>query len=227
MTAQLAISTTALADRTVPVDEKPMSLFAIMAEDARAALARDPSATSLLDIVLFSTGTHIVWAHRRHHWLYTHGFKTLARLLAKRMRVRLGADIHPAATIGRRFSIDHGIGVVIGGTAIIGDDCLIYQSATLGMTGKVLEDVKRHPTLGNNVLVGAGAVILGDITVGDNTRIGAGAVVLDDVPNDVTMAGVPARIVADRRSFSLKLVEGGSGCPCEQYDECVRWSCAL
>lgn len=226
MSFQLATASD-LAARASTNDERPPSLLALMVEDARAALARDPGAESMLDIVLYSTGTHIVWAHRRHHWLYTHGFKGLARWLAKRMRVRLGADIHPAATIGRRFSIDHGIGVVIGGTAVIGDDCLIYQSATLGMTGKVLDNVKRHPTLGNNVLVGAGAVILGDITVGDNTRIGAGAVVLHDVPNDVTMAGVPARIVADRRPFKLRLVEGVSGDRMAADDECIRWSCAL
>jgi serine O-acetyltransferase len=106
--------------------EKRISLIAQIREDARAAFERDPAAESLSDIVFFSTGAHIVWAHRRHHWLWQHGARKLALLLAKRMRRRLGADIHPAAQIGRRFTIDHGIGVVIGGTAIIGDDCLIY-----------------------------------------------------------------------------------------------------
>ena len=177
--------------------EKTPGLFALMREDAHAALARDPAAESLRDIVLFSTGTHIVWAHRRHHWLWTHGARTLALWLAKRMRIKMGADIHPAATIGRRFSIDHGIGVVIGGTTIIGDDCMVYQGATLGMTGKQLGG-KRHPTLGNDVLVGAGAVVLGNIHVGDGARVGAGAVVLADVPDGATVVGVPARVVRVR-----------------------------
>ncbi len=198
-------------------EKRQPGLFELMREDARAALARDPGAESMRDIMLFSTGTHIVWAHRRHHWLYTHGFKTLARWLAKRMRVKMGADIHPAATIGRRFSIDHGVGVVIGGTTVIGDDCMLYQGVTLGMTTKQMGG-KRHPTLGNNVLVGAGATILGDITVGDNVRVGAGAVVLEDVPHDVTVAGVPAKIVRDRR---LRFVE------LDETPEDVRWSCAL
>ena len=200
------------------LEQKQPGLFALMAEDARAALARDPGAGSMRDIVLFSTGTHIVWAYRRHHWLYTHGFKMLARWLAKRMRVKLGADIHPAATIGRRFTIDHGLGVVIGSTAVIGDDCMLYQGVTLGMKSTSFDDVKRHPTLGNNVLVGANATILGDITVGCNVRVGAGAVVVHDVPRDVTVAGVPAQIVRDRRMRFVEL---------DEVPEDVRWSCAL
>lgn len=192
-------------------------LFPLMLEDARAALARDPAAESMADIILFSTGTRIVWAYRRHHWLYAHGFRRLARWLAKRMRVRLGADIHPAAAIGRRLTIDHGIGIVIGGTAVIGDDCLIYQGVTLGMDGKSMHG-KRHPTLGDGVMVGANAVVLGAVTVGDRARIGAGAVVVEDVPQNVTVAGVPATIVHDYR---LHLVED-TGAP-----EDVRWSCAL
>ena len=207
--------------QTREVEKKP-GLIQTMVEDAQAAFARDPGAESMRDIVLFSTGTHIVWAHRRHHWLWEHGHKMLALWLAKRMRVRLGADIHPAARIGRRFSIDHGVGVVIGGTAIIGDDCMVYQGVTLGMTGKKMGG-KRHPTLGDNVFVGAGATILGDIHVGDNTRVGAGAVVVKDVPSDVTVVGVPAQIVADRRHHGLRLVKGGL----DTGGEDVRWSCAL
>jgi serine O-acetyltransferase len=204
--------------------EKRISLFAQIREDAQAAFERDPAAESLSDIVFFSTGAHIVWAHRRHHWLWQHGARKLALLLAKRMRRRLGADIHPAAQIGRRFTIDHGIGVVIGGTAIIGDDCLIYQNVTLGMTGK--HGGKRHPTLGNGVLIGANATVLGNITIGDNARVGAGSVVVHDVPNDVTVAGVPASVVRDRRSCGLCLVK--SGLDLEDLDnEDVRWSCAL
>ena len=196
------------------------SLWQLMREDAEAAFERDPAAESLRDIVRFSTGTHIVWAHRRHHWLWEHGHRTLALWLAKRMRRKLGADIHPAAQVGRRLTIDHGIGVVIGGTAVIGDDCLIYQGVTLGMTGKHPYG-KRHPTLGNNVLVGANATVLGDIRVGDGARIGAGAVVLDDVAADTTVVGVPARPVARRAQRpALRLVDGAFG-------EDLRWSCGL
>ena len=198
--------------------QKAPGLFELMREDARAALERDPGAGSMRDIVLFSTGTHIVWAYRRHHWLYEHGFKTLARWLAKRMRVKLGADIHPAATIGRRFTIDHGLGIVIGSTAEIGDDCMLYQGVTLGMKAQSFENVKRHPTLGDGVLVGANAVILGDITVGDRSRVGAGAVVIEDVPRDVTVVGVPARIARDRRMRFVEL---------DEAPEDVLWSCAL
>ena len=202
-----------------------LGLFAQMREDAEAGLARDPSATRLRDIVLYSTGTHIVWAYRRQHWLYTHGMQSLALWLSKRMRKRMGADIHPAATIGRRFSIDHGAGVVIGGTAIVGDDCLIYQGVTLGMTGNKLEG-KRHPTLGNNVMVGAGAIVLGDIHIGNNVKVGAGAVVVHDVPDDVTVVGVPATVVRDRRCPMLSLVEGRLG-GADVDNENVRWSCGL
>ena len=201
-----------------------MSLFALMREDAQAAFERDPAASSLSDIVLFSTGTHIVWAHRRHHWLWAHGWRRTALWLAKRMRRRLGADIHPAAQIGRRFTIDHGFGVVIGGTSVIGDDCLIYQDATLGMTGK--HGGKRHPTLGNGVMVGAHATLLGDISVGDHAKVAAGSVVVHDVPSDVTVAGVPAKVVRDRRFCGSCLVRYGVD-PESLDSEDVRWSCGL
>lgn len=205
------------------------SLWQLMREDAQAAFERDPAAESLNDIVRFSTGTHIVWAHRRHHWLWERGHRSLALWLAKRMRRKLGADIHPAAQIGRRFTIDHGIGVVIGATAVIGDDCLIYQGVTLGMTGKQPYG-KRHPSLGNDVLVGANATILGDIYVGDGARVGAGAVVLADVEPHTTVVGVPARPVA--RSVqrpALRLVNGASGMDARDatFGEDVRWSCGL
>lgn len=210
------------ADDTRTVDEMP--LFEVMREDARAALERDPAANSIWDIVLYSTGTRIVWAHRRHHWLYTHGMRGLALLLAKRTRRKLGADIFPSAQIGRRFTIDHGIGVVIGATSIIGDDCLIYQGVTFGMTGK--HGGKRHPTLGNNVMVGAGAIVLGDITIGDNAKVAAGSVVVHDVPHDVTVAGIPAKVVRDRRFSGPQLVKDDFD-PSELDDENIRWSCAL
>ena len=200
-----------------------MTLWSQIREDARAALERDPAAEHMRDIVLYSVGTHAVWQYRWHHWLYEHCLRHLALWLSKRTRTKLGVDIHPAATIGRRFTIDHGMGVVIGSTAIIGDDCMIYQGVTLGMTGKRPYG-KRHPTLGDGVLVGANAVVLGAINVGDRAKIGAGAVVVEDVPADVTVTGVPARVVRDRRYNGFHLVEPVGA---ELAEEDVRWSCAL
>ena len=165
----------------------------LIREDAEAAFARDPSAGSVADVTRFSVGFRIVRAYRRQHWLYERGHRTLALWLAKRSRIRYGADIHPAARIGRRFTVDHGIGVVIGGTAVIGDDCLMYQNATLGMTGK--HGGKRHPTVGDGVLIGAGSILLGAITVGDGAYVGAGSVVVDNVPANTTVVGNPARVV--------------------------------
>ena len=170
-----------------------LSLRQLIREDAEAAFARDPSADSVSDVTRYSVGFRIVRAYRRQHWLYERGHRSLALWLAKRSRIKYGADIHPAAKIGRRFTVDHGIGVVVGGTTIIGDDCLMYQNATLGMTGK--HGGKRHPTLGNGVLVGAGSILLGAITVGDGAYIGAGSVVVDNVPADTTVVGNPARVV--------------------------------
>ena len=190
-----AIATPA-ASRASAEKNVPTGLRELIREDAQAAFERDPSADSVSDIVRFSVGFKIVRAYRRQHWLYEHGHRTLALWLAMRTRVRYGADIHPAAQIGRRFTIDHGIGVVIGGTAIIGDDCLIYQNATLGMTGK--HGGTRHPTLGNGVMVGAGSILLGAINVGDGVRVGAGSVVVDDVPANTTVVGNPARVVRTR-----------------------------
>lgn len=168
-------------------------LQSLIHEDAEAAFARDPSAGSVADVTRFSVGFRIVRAYRHQHWLYERGHRTLALWLAKCSRIKYGADIHPAAKIGRRFTVDHGIGVVVGGTTIIGDDCLMYQNATLGMTGK--HGGKRHPTLGNGVLVGAGSILLGAITVGDGAYIGAGSVVVDNVPANTTVVGNPARVV--------------------------------
>ena len=165
----------------------------LIREDAEAAFKRDPSAGSVADVTRFSVGFRIVRAYRLQHWLYEHGHRALALWLAKRSRIRYGADIHPAAKIGRRFTVDHGIGVVIGGTAVIGDDCLMYQNATLGMTGK--HGGKRHPTVGDGVLIGAGSILLGAITVGDGAYVGAGSVVVDDVPANTTVVGNPARVV--------------------------------
>ena len=195
-----------------------MTLLQQIREDTLAALERDPAAESVRDIVLFSVGTHAVWKYRWHHWLYDHGMRTLALWLSKRTRTKLGVDIHPAATIGRRFTIDHGLGIVIGSTAVIGDDCMLYQGVTLGMKATSFSDEKRHPTLGDGVLVGANAVILGTVNVGNRARVGAGAVVVEDVPSDVTVVGVPARIARDRRMRFVEL---------DEAPEDVRWSCAL
>ncbi len=154
---------------------------------------RDPAARSKLEVFLLYPGVHAVLWHRAAHWLYEHHRYFLARWLSQHARKTTGIEIHPGAAIGRRLVIDHGCGVVIGETAVIGDDCLIYQGVTLGGTGK--DRGKRHPTLGNHVLVGSGARVLGPFKVGDNARVAAGAVVLREVPPNCTAAGVPARIV--------------------------------
>ena len=153
---------------------------------------RDPAARSKLEVFLLYPGVHAVLWHRVAHWLYLHHRYFLARWVSQHARKKTGIEIHPGATIGRRLVIDHGMGVVIGETAEIGDDCLLYQGVTLGGTGK--DQGKRHPTLGNNVMVGSGARVLGPFKVGDNARIAAGAVVLREVPPNCTAVGVPARI---------------------------------
>lgn len=193
----------------------------LIAEDYQAAFERDPAAESLRDIRRFSVGARIVREHRINHWLWERGLKSLALHRAKRVRRKLGADIHPGATIGRRFTIDHGMGVVIGGTAVIGDDCMIYQGATLGMTGKVMSG-KRHPTLGDNVMIGAGAIVLGNIHIGSDVRVGAGAVVTRDIPAHTTAVGVPAHPVAHKEAVRLRLVDSTPGVHADD-----TWSCAL
>ena len=153
---------------------------------------RDPAARSKLEIFLLYPGVHAVLYHRLAHWLYVHRRFFLARGVSQWNRFWTGIEIHPGAKIGRRLVIDHGTGIVIGETAEIGDDCLLYQGVTLGGTGK---DVgKRHPTLGNNVMVGAGAKVLGPFKVGNNARIAANSVVLREVPENATVVGVPGRI---------------------------------
>ena len=162
-------------------------------EDIRAYKRNDPAAWSALEIFFLYNGFHAVMHYRIAHWLHIHGLKFLARLVSQGSKFFTGIEIHPGATIGRRLVIDHGTGIVIGETAVIGDDCLLYQGVTLGGTGK---DVgKRHPTLGNNVMVGCGAKILGPFTVGSNARIAANSVVLLEVPENATVVGVPGRVV--------------------------------
>ena len=168
-------------------------MFKDLKETIAAYQARDPAARSWLEILLLYPGIKAVRSHRLAHWCYRHHLKFLARAISQRSRRRTGIEIHPGATIGRRLVIDHGMGIVIGETAEIGDDCLIYHGVTLGGTGK---DVgKRHPTIGNNVLIGTGAKVLGPIRVGDNSRIAANSVVLKEIPEDSTAVGIPARVV--------------------------------
>ena len=162
-------------------------------ETLSAYQARDPAARSKLEVFLLYPGVHATINHRIAHFFYRHNRFFIARLISQWSRFWTGIEIHPGAKIGRRFVIDHGMGIVIGETAEIGDDCLIYHGVTLGGTGK--DRGKRHPTLGNNVLVGNGARILGPFKVGDNARIAAGSVVLSEVPPDSTAVGVPAQIV--------------------------------
>jgi serine O-acetyltransferase len=169
-----------------------LSYFRLMREDIAAVLERDPAARSRLEIVLLYSGLHALWWYRIHHWLWKHGWFFLARALSQFARWLTGIEIHPGARIGRRFFIDHGMGVVIGETAEVGDDVTLYQGVTLGGTGK--ERGKRHPTIGNNVVIGAGAKVLGNIIIGDNSYIGSNAVVIKDVPANSTVVGVPGRV---------------------------------
>ncbi len=168
-------------------------LLSLIREDVATVLERDPAAKSRLEVYLCYSGLHAIWFYRMNHWLWNHGFRLLARWLSQTARFLTGIEIHPGAQIGRRFFIDHGMGVVIGETAIVGEDVTLYQGVTLGGTGK--EQGKRHPTIEDNVVVGGGAKILGNITVGRNCRIGAGSVVLRNVPDDSTVVGVPGHIV--------------------------------
>ena len=168
-------------------------MFKRLSELLGAYQRRDPAARSKLEIFLLYPGVHAVLFHRVSHWFYRHRLFFLARLNSQLARHLTGIEIHPGAHIGRRLVIDHGMGIVIGETAEVGDDCLIYHGVTLGGTGK--DQGKRHPTIGNNVLISCGAKVLGPFKVGDNSRIAANAVVLSEVPDDATAVGIPAQIV--------------------------------
>ncbi len=159
----------------------------------QAIKREDPAAKSSLEIVLCYAGLHAVWIHRVAHWLYRHKQYVLARFISQIARIFTGIEIHPGARIGQRLFIDHGTGVVIGETAEVGDDVLLYQGVTLGGTGN--ERGKRHPTIGNRVVVGTGAAILGNIRLGDGVKVGAGSVVVHSVPSGCTVVGIPARVV--------------------------------
>ncbi|MFC2005025.1 serine O-acetyltransferase [Chloroflexota bacterium] len=166
----------------------------------------DPAARSLLEVISCYPGLHALWFHRLAHFLWGHKFKLLARLLSNVSRFLTNIEIHPGAKIGRRFFIDHGAGVVVGETAEVGDDVLIYQGVVLG--GTSLKKEKRHPTVGNNVVIGTGAVALGAITIGDGARIGSGSVVVQSVPPGATVVGIPGRTVEDRHEPILDLEHG-------------------
>jgi len=168
-------------------------LIASMREDIATVMDRDPAAKSRLEVFLCYSGLHAVWLHHITQWLWTRHFYLCGRLLSQIARFVTGIEIHPGAQLGRRFFIDHGMGVVIGETTIVGDDVTLYQGVTLGGTGK--EQGKRHPTIGNNVVIGGGAKVLGNITVGNNCRVGAGSVVTRNVPDDSTIVGVPGHII--------------------------------
>ncbi|MBF2018567.1 MAG: serine O-acetyltransferase [Hydrococcus sp. C42_A2020_068] len=187
---------------------RPLTLPPLQAlrKDFQIIFERDPAARNWLEVLLCYPGLHALALHRFAHWLYRQSVPFLPRFLSHVGRFLTGIEIHPGATIGEGVFIDHGMGVVIGETAIIGDYCLIYQNATLGGTGK--ESGKRHPTLGNNVVVGTGAKVLGNINIGDRVRIGAGSIVLQNVPSDCTVVGVPGRIVS----------RTGHGCPLEHLE---------
>jgi len=164
-----------------------------MKEDVATIFERDPAATGYLEVLLTYSGLHALWFYRIAHFFFKRKWYFIARAISQIARFFTGIEIHPGAKIGRRFFIDHGAGVVIGETCIIGDDVTLYQGVTLGGTGK--EKGKRHPTLKNGVLVATGAKVLGSITIGDNAKIGANSVVLKDVPDDSTVVGIPGKIV--------------------------------
>ena len=170
-----------------------ISFFRSVREDIAAVFEADPAARSYFEVLFLYPGLQSVWAHRLSHWLWLHGMRFLARFISQVARLLTGIEIHPGAELGRRLFIDHGMGTVIGETAVVGDDVTLYQGVTLGGTGK--EKGKRHPTIGNHVSIGSGAKLLGNITIGDNCRVGAGSVVLRNVPANSTIVGVPGHIV--------------------------------
>jgi serine O-acetyltransferase len=180
-----------------------MKLFKTIREDIKTVFAKDPAARSELEIFFCYSGLHAIWAHRVNHFLWTHGFKFFARLFSTIARFYTGIEIHPGAKIGRRCFIDHGTGIVIGETAEVGDDVLMYQGS--GLIGTSTKKEKRHPTIGNNVEIGAGAFVMGAITVGDGARIGAGSVVIRPVPSNVTVVGVPGKIVTKQQKPVMDL----------------------
>jgi len=182
-----------------------MNIIQLIKEDIETVFKKDPAAKNVAEVIFCYPGLHAIWIHRIAHWFYKKKMYFIARLISHINRFLTGIEIHPGAKIGRRFFIDHGAGVVIGETAEIGDDVLIYQGVVLG--GVSLSKGKRHPTVGNNVVIGAGAIVLGNIKIGDNARIGAGSVVVKDVPPNTTVVGVPARVTTEFTLQQVQLLE--------------------
>ena len=168
-------------------------MFKRIKEDIKVVFERDPAARNIVEVLLCYPGLHAIWFHRIAHWLWTHNCRLLARIISHISRWLTGIEIHPGAKIGRRFFIDHGMGVVIGETTEIGNDVTIYHQVTLG--GTSTKKGKRHPTIGNNVVIGAGAKILGPVKIGNNCKIGANSVVIKDVPPNSTVVGIPGKVV--------------------------------
>lgn len=184
-----------------------MAFIRNVREDINAVLVRDPAARNGLEVLLCYPGIWALIFHRPAHWLHRHKLKLIARIISQLARFLTGVEIHPGATIGKRCMIDHGMAVVVGETTEIGDDVTIYQGVTLGGTGK--DTGKRHPTIGNNVMISSGAKVLGPFKVGNNCKIGAGSVVLEEIPNNCTVVGIPGRIVkrGDQRAEDLNQVD--------------------
>ena len=182
-----------------------MSKFQLLKEDVKTVFQKDPAARSWLEVVLCYPGLHAIWSHRFAHYLWKHKFYFIARLLSHITRFFTGIEIHPGAKIGRRFFIDHGMGIVIGETTEIGNDVLLYKGVVLG--GTSLEKTKRHPTLGNNIIVGSNAIVMGAITIGDNARIGAASVVTHSVPANATAVGIPARVSVGNTQDEINKLE--------------------
>jgi serine O-acetyltransferase len=191
-----------------------------LTEDIGTVFKRDPAARSWLEVICCYPGMHAVWLHRYAHFFWRHRLRLLARLVSHFSRALTGVEIHPAAQIGRRFFIDHGMGVVIGETTQIGDDVLLYQGVVLG--GTSLKKEKRHPTIGNCVCIGAESIVLGPITIGDNARVGAGSVVIKDVAPDTTVVGVPARAVTAAHGHTDDLEHGRLPDPVAEALEAFR-----
>lgn len=181
-------------------------MFRTLREDIQTVFAKDPAARSLAEVLFCYPGLHALWFHRLAHFLWQHRLFFLARLLSHINRALTGIEIHPGAKIGRRFFIDHGMGVVIGETAEIGDDVLLYQGVVLG--GTTLEKKKRHPTIEDNVVIGAGAILLGPITIGRGSLVGAGSVVIKSVPQGATVVGVPGRVIPEGKRSIAALEHG-------------------
>lgn len=181
-------------------------MFGLLREDIRTVFARDPAARNMLEVLFCYPGLHALWLHRLAHFLWQHKLRFFGRLLSHFNRFITGVEVHPGASIGRRFFLDHGMGVVIGETAEIGDDVLMYQGVVLG--GTSLEKKKRHPTIENNVVIGAAAIVLGPITVENGARIGANSVVVNSVPSGTTVVGIPGRAVGDGMEPVFNLEHG-------------------